>query len=357
MTPPTDPSPDPLLERVSVPPSATLAETVACIDRGAAQLALVVDGAGRLLGAVTDGDVRRAILAGTTLDAPVTEVMNRSPVTAGPETSDRESLETLRRLRIHQLPIVDGEGRLVGLRLIDDLLGSPSLPNRVFVLAGGRGSRLMPLTAEVPKPLLHVGDRPILDHVIAGCRRAGLRRVTLAVNYMADLVREHVGDGARLGVDVDYIVEDEPRGTAGALSLLDESPPHPMVVMNGDILTSVDLGSLLRYHREHGADATMCVRGYEHVVPFGVVTVDDHRLTAIEEKPALRFFVNAGIYVLSPSVLPLVPASGRFDMTDLFQAALGAGLRTCVFPVREQWLDVGRHDDLALARARAARGV
>ncbi len=350
---PLGPTRGPALERITVSPHASLADTVACIDAGAAQVALVVDTDGRLVGTVTDGDVRRGILAGVTLDTPIENVMNRRPVTAPEATPGSDVLATMRRRRIHQIPLVDDAGRLVGLRIIDDLLERTPRHNRVVILAGGRGTRLMPLTNEVPKPLLPVGDRPIVERIIETCRDAGFQRVTLALNYRADLFRDHFGDGSRLGIDVDYLVEDEPRGTAGALSLLDDLPDQPILVMNGDVLTSLSFSHLFDYHTDHGADATMCVREYEHIVPFGVVSVDGHELTGLDEKPSLRFFVNAGIYVIAPSVLKLVPRSGRYDMPELFAKLRADGRPTSAFPIREYWLDVGRHPDLERARADA----
>ncbi len=341
------------VEKVLIGPEATIRDAVARIDAGAVQVAIVVDAGRRLLGLVTDGDVRRGLLAGRGLDEPVTRIMNARPCTLPAGVSRDEVLRVMRARTIHQIPLVDDAGRLAGLRVLDELLGEPARDNRVVLLAGGRGRRLMPLTDTVPKPLLPVGDRPILQRLVESCRDHGFTRIALAVNYRADMVRAHFGDGARFGVSIEYLEEDEPRGTAGCLSLLRERPDAPFFVLNGDLLTTVHLGHLLDFHVQHGAAATMCVREHETVVQYGVVTFDGHRLVRLEEKPRRREFVNAGIYVLDPSVVEMVPARGVYDMTDALGALCEAGREVAVFPIREYWLDIGRHPDLEQARSDA----
>ena len=330
--------------------TATIRDAVARIDAGAMQVAVVVDDARRLLGLVTDGDVRRGLLAGNDLSSPVAAIMNRSPRTLPAGASRDEVLRLMRELRIHQVPLLDGDGRVTAIRTLDELLDEPHRENPVVILAGGRGSRLMPLTESTPKPLLHVGDRPILQRLVESCAEHGFTRITLAVGYRADMIRAHFGDGSAFGAEITYVEEDAPRGTAGCLALLPERPAVPFFVLNGDLLTTVHLGRLLEFHTEHGAAATMCVREYNHVVPYGVVNLDGHRLLGVEEKPVRREFVNAGIYVLEPEVVDLVPRDRAYDMTDAFQALCTAGRDVAVFPIREYWLDIGRHPDLERAR-------
>jgi dTDP-glucose pyrophosphorylase len=341
------------VERVLISPEATIREAIACIDAGAAQVAVVADASRRLLGLVTDGDVRRGLLAGVDLSQPVVAIMNARPVVMHDGTPRDEILRLMRTRSIHQVPIVDDAGRIVRLRTLDELLDTPHRENEVVLLAGGRGTRLMPLTNELPKPLLHVGDRPILQRIVESCREHGFTRIHIAVNYKAELIREHFGDGSEFGVAIDYIEEDEPRGTAGCLALLRDRPTAPFFVMNGDLLTTVHLKRLLDFHQEHGGAATMCVREYTHVVPYGVVQIDGHRLSSLEEKPSRTEFVNAGIYVLEPDVVDFVPADRNYDMTDALQHLGTVGRDVSVFPIREYWLDIGRHPDLEQARVDA----
>lgn len=341
------------LERVVIGPAATIRDAVARIDSGAAQVAVVTDADGRVQGLITDGDVRRGLLAGRDLSEPVTTIMNATPLMLRDDVPRDEILRIMRERTLHQIPIVDAENRLVRLRTLDELLDAPRRENEVVLLAGGRGTRLMPLTDDTPKPLLHVGDRPILQRIVESCREHGFTRIHMAVNYKAEMIRAHFGDGSSLGVEISYLTEDEPRGTAGCLALLQERPTTPFFVMNGDLLTTVHLKRLLDFHHEHGAAATMCIREYTHVVPYGVVELDGHRLRRLEEKPVRRDYVNAGIYVLEPDVIDLVPHSGIYDMTDVLQHLGAAGRDVAVFPIREYWLDIGRHPDLEQARVDA----
>ncbi len=344
------------LERVVIGPSASIRDAVARIDAGAAQVAVIADSDGRVQGLVTDGDVRRGLLAGRDLSEPVTAIMNAAPLLLGEDVPRDEILRLMRERTIHQIPIVDAENRLVRLRTLDELLNAPQRANEVVLLAGGRGTRLMPLTDDTPKPLLHVGDRPILQRILESCREHGFTRIHIAVNYKAEMIRAHFGDGSRFGVEINYLEEDEPRGTAGCLALLRDRPTAPFFVMNGDLLTTVHLKRLLDFHHEHAAAATMCIREYTHVVPYGVVELDGHRLRRLEEKPVRRDYVNAGIYVLEPDVVDLVPNHGVYDMTDALQHLGDAKRDVAVFPIREYWLDIGRHPDLEQARV-DARGL
>jgi dTDP-glucose pyrophosphorylase len=330
---------------VLVKPESNLHDTIRQIDDGTVQIALVVDNGGRLLGTVTDGDVRRALLRGMTLESSVLEVMNKNPTLARSD-SDRESLLALMQSRkLHHVPIVDDAGVVVGLETLGDLLSAPSRDNWVVLMAGGAGTRLRPLTDLCPKPMLQIGERPILQHILESFINHGYRRFFFSVNYLAEVIERHFGDGSRWGVQIEYLREHTPLGTAGALSLLQERPSQPMFIMNGDLLTNVNFNALLDFHESHRAVATMCVRNYEYQIPFGVVAMDGHRLLAIDEKPKQRCFVSAGIYVLAPQVLDLVPAGRYLDMPSLFETLINAGHPTAVFPLREYWFDIGRIED------------
>ena len=315
------------------------------------RIALVSDDSGRLLGVATDGDIRRALLRHEPLDAPISRIMTREPVVAHVD-DDREARRRVMNQRgLDHLPLVDAGGRLIGLETLRDVIAPPRLDNPVVLMAGGLGTRLGPLTARRPKPLLNVGTRPILETILMSIADAGFYRFHIAVNYRAEMIMRHFGDGSRFGVEITYLREKERLGTAGPLSLLPETPELPLLVMNGDILTRVDFASLLRFHRERAADATMCVREYGYEVPFGTVNVVDGYAVHLAEKPVQQFFINAGIYMLEPHLLARVPKGRFFDMPDLLQALIDDGGRLSVFPIHEYWQDIGRPEDFEQAQA------
>jgi len=335
---------------VAVSPETSLRDTIARIDAAGIQAALVVDTDGRLAGVVTDGNIRRAILAGKSLRVPVSEVMNRRPTVVPASTPRDEMLTLMRRTSHHQLPLIDNAGRVVGLATLDELIGAVERPNWVVLMAGGLGTRLQPLTDECPKPLLVVGGKPILENILESFAEQGFKRIFLSVNYKAEMIQKHFGAGDRWGVRVEYLHESTRLGTAGALSLLPEKPSVPIVVMNGDLLTRTNFDHLLQFHITQGAAATMAVREYDFQVPYGVVRLDGTRIEAIEEKPVQRFFVNAGIYALSPDALDHLPAESFFDMPTLFEHVIAAGKITVAYPLREYWADVGRLEEFERAR-------
>ncbi len=330
---------------ISVTPRQSIRETLQVIDEGSLQIALVVDDRDQLQGVVTDGDIRRGLLEDLKLDAPITSVMNEDPLTAHPQDGRQGLVDTMRARRIHQIPVVDHEGYVVGVEILDDLLEPEARPNSVVLMAGGLGTRLRPLTEDCPKPLLEVGNKPILETILEGFIAHGFHRFYLSVNYKAGMIEDYFGDGSDWDVDITYIHEEERLGTAGPLSLLPERPDETIIVMNGDLLTKLNFAYLMDFHREHGAAATMCVREHETQVPYGVIETDDQYMQAIEEKPTERYFVNAGIYMLEPETLDYVPENQFFDMPDLFERILEKGKEATVFPVREYWQDVGRKED------------
>lgn len=332
-------------EHVLVSPQTSLHDALAVIDRTGSQMALVVDSERRLLGTLSDGDVRRALLKGVALADAVTLAMHRSPIFANASEERSSIVADMRRRGLHQMPVVDAQGRVVGLEIFVDFFDVPRRSNWVVVMAGGLGTRLGELTREVPKPMLPVGSRPLLETIVRGIAEHGFERIYLAVNYRADQIEGHFGDGSRLGIDIRYLREDQRLGTAGALSLLPEKPSAPLVVTNADLLTKEDFGLMVERHAESGADATMAVRPYEMQVPFGVVRERDGRIDAIEEKPLHRFVVSAGIYVLSPHTLELVPREQCFDMPALFEALIARGGQARCHHVRSYWLDIGRLTD------------
>jgi dTDP-glucose pyrophosphorylase len=334
-----------------VGPAMPILEAIKAIEAGSRQIALVVDDAKHLLGTVTDGDVRRGILRGIGLDQPVSAVMNSRPLTANLDQGREAVLRMMRDREIHQIPLLDSDGRLVGLETLDELIHSDQVDVWVVLMAGGWGTRLRPLTDHTPKPLLPVGGRPLLETIIENFANQGFQKIFLSVNYKAEMFERHFGDGSRFGVRIEYIHETDRRGTAGALTLLPSRPESPLIVMNADLLTTLDFRQFLEFHRAHCAKATMGVREYSFQVPYGVVKADQARLLSITEKPVQHFFVSAGMYVLEPEAVNVIPRDTFYDMPMLFEALLAEGAEASVFPVREYWLDIGRLDDLERAQS------
>jgi dTDP-glucose pyrophosphorylase/CBS domain-containing protein len=335
------------LDRVCVSPGATIREIIACIDHNRTGIALVVDGKRRLFSTVTDGDIRRAILAGHNLDAPVTDwgvykgARYQQPVTAPVGADHAALLKLMQEQYVRQLPLLDEQGCVVGLALLRDLEEADILPVTAVIMAGGFGTRLRPLTEDAPKPMLPIANRPILEWIIEGLRQAGIRKVIVTTYYKAEIIRNHLEDGRRFGVQIEYIHEDRLSGTAGALGLVQDWS-QCLLVINGDILTRVDFRSMFEYHQEHRADLSMALRQYHFQIPYGVVEVDDHRVAAIREKPTQTFFVNAGIYILSPSVQGYVIKDEFLDMPELIKRLVTDHRVVVGFPVHEYWLDIGQ---------------
>jgi dTDP-glucose pyrophosphorylase len=336
------------ISKYLVDETTSIFETIRAIGDGNLQVALVCRD-GKLLGTATDGDIRRAILASIPLDSPISAVMNRTPTTASLGISNMAALTMMRQRSIHQLPILDPDGKVVDIKLIDDLAIPSQSGHWVVLMAGGLGSRLKPLTDDLPKPLIRIGDKPILETVMTGFIKAGFGKFFISVNYKAEMIREYFGDGSAWGVDISYLEENERLGTAGALSLMPERPTQPFFVMNGDLLTTVNFEQMLKYHLEHQAFSTVCVREHSITVPFGVVEFEDSRLIGIREKPTQKFFVNAGVYLLDPGVLDHLDANEAVDMPSLIERTIAKGKPSVVFPLREYWIDVGQLGDLQRA--------
>ena len=335
------------VQKTLISPEVSIRRAIETIERSDAKAALVVDSTRRLLGTVTDGDVRRGILRGIGIEEPVSKIMNTKPRVAHPNDDAAAMLDLMRQNICRQIPIVDESGRVIALRTLDEALRVPVRPNWVLLMAGGRGQRLRPLTDDCPKPMLPIGGRPILQIIFESLVRQGFHRFFISVNYRRDMVQKHFGDGSRWNVRIDYLEEEEdrPLGTAGPLAHLPDRPQHPMIVMNGDILTKVAFGALLDFHNDHGCMGTMCVRDYVQQIPYGVIEIGEHRLSEIVEKPVNRYLVNAGIYALEPEAIELVPKGQYFDMPSLFDAMRQRGMAASVFPVREYWMDVGHIED------------
>ena len=334
---------------VLIEPTCSIVEAIRVINQGAMQIGMVTGPDGRLLGTITDGDIRRAILDSHSLESPVETIMNRHPTTVGSTISRREIIGLMRRKALRQMPVVDEDGRVVDLKILMRLLDTDQRDNAVLLMAGGLGNRLRPMTEDCPKPLLKVGGRPILETIISNFKSQGFSNFWIATHYKGEMIEAYFGDGSESGVHIEYLREESQLGTAGALTLIPEKPRSPMIVMNGDVLTNIDFTQLLDFHLENRASATMCVRKYDFQVPYGVVGIAGNTITCIEEKPVHSFFVNAGIYVLDPDAVAMVPTGESFDMTQLFDVLIGSGKTTAAFPIHEYWLDVGRPDDFRQA--------
>jgi dTDP-glucose pyrophosphorylase len=340
-----------LLENYFLGPSATIREAVERIDRGASQTALVVDGERRLLGVITDGDVRRAILRDIPLDSPVSEIMSVHPKVLTDGTPDIEILRQLQLHALHQIPVVDSQNRVVALRTIDDFLRAARLPNTIVIMAGGLGTRLRPITNDIPKPMVGIGGRPLLETTIMSLVAQGFYRFRISVNHMGDMIESHFGNGENWSADIQYLREPKPLGTAGSLTLLDQAPEHPIIVMNGDLLTSLNFSKMLSFHRANGMVATMGVREHRVEIPYGVIESDGETLTRIMEKPSNSYLINAGVYVVEPRILDLVDGDRPFHMTDLFEAVLAKREKAGVYKIEEYWRDIGQMTDLKSAQS------
>jgi dTDP-glucose pyrophosphorylase len=337
--------------------NATLREALEALTKSGKQIVLVVGDDARLVGVATDGDLRKAILKGVTLDAPITAAMNPSPVVAAPGMTRAETLAFMHARSIRHLPLVDGAHRVVDLLRLDELLAAPVLPARAVIMAGGEGRRLRPLTDATPKPLLRIGGKPLLELLVERLRESGIEDVLIAVHHKSDLVQQQIGDGARLGVRVDYVAEPTPLGTMGALTLVRERLEAPFFVVNGDILTRCDFRAMWEFHRaQAGAAMTVGTSLYQVDIPYGELSLAGARVTAIEEKPRREIPVNAGIYVLEPSALDVIPTGRYADATDVIRRLLEQGRTVAGYLIREYWLDVGRHPDLEKANRDVAEG-
>lgn len=342
-----------------VPEGATLRDALEAMTRSSGQVALVVDRDARLLGLMTDGDVRKALLRGVALDAKVEEVMNRTPVVAPAGLSRGQALALMRSRSIRHVPVLDERRAVVDLLRLEDLLAPvPPLRNRVVIMAGGEGRRLRPLTESTPKPMLRVGGKPILELLIERLRQSGIVDVLVALRHKSEMIREHLGDGARLGVRIEYVEESEPLGTMGALTLVPDRLDLPFFVVNGDILTKCDFRAMWEFHRSQtGAAMTVGVSLYQVEIPYGEFVLRGERIERVDEKPRKEFPINAGIYVLEPPVVDMIPRGRYFDAPELIRLLLGRGAHVAAYAIREYWLDVGRHPDLEKANRDIAEGL
>jgi dTDP-glucose pyrophosphorylase len=337
-----------------LPEDASIAQAIANLDLVAIRIVLVVNATGALVGTLSDGDIRRGLLKGLDLKSPITSVVNHNPFVVPPDFGRELVMQLMVANKILQIPVVNAQHHVVGLHLWDAVNTVPVRPNLMVIMAGGMGTRLRPHTDHCPKPLLPVAGKPMLAHIIERAKLEGFSHFVLAVHYLGHMIEEHFGNGQSLGVQIDYLREQTPLGTAGALGLLQPRPDEAFVVTNGDVITDIRYGELLDFHLRHNAAATMAVRVHEWQHPFGVVQTDGINIVGFEEKPVARSHINAGVYALSPEALAKLETNERCDMPTLFERLQAVAQRTVAYPMHEPWLDVGRSDDLNLANANKA---
>jgi dTDP-glucose pyrophosphorylase/predicted transcriptional regulator len=338
-------------KNVLVKPSCTLRDVLEIINNEALRVALVVDDNDCLLGVVTDGDVRRALLAGICLEDNIINVMNKKPTVTEVGTCKRKLVEIMEKQQILAIPVVDN-GVVVGLHTLQESLSPNKVENPVFIMAGGFGTRLRPLTNNCPKPLLKVGEKPILEVTLLNFIKSGFINFYISTHYMPEMIRNHFGDGSKWGVSITYVHEENPLGTGGALGLLPaDLPDLPLIMMNGDVLTNVDIQKLLAFHLHEAADATMCVREYEYQVPYGVIQGENGQISSMVEKPVQLYHINAGIYVINPNIIEQVGPDTVIDMPTLLESHIDKQGKVMMFPIHEYWLDIGRMEDYKRAQS------
>lgn len=338
------------MKQYCINPEATILECMDCMDKSGAGIALAVHGDFKLMGTISDGDIRKALLKGCALDTKIAGLINRNCFSVLPTFPRVKVLDIMQARRFEQVPIVDEAGRVIGIHLLHDMLGAVSSPSWAVIMAGGKGMRLRPLTENIPKPMIPVAGRPILERIILHLVSYGINRIFLAVNYLSDMIEDHFQDGSQFGVSIEYLRENEPLGSGGAISLLPEMPKHPLIVMNGDLIEDANFAKMINFHSQNDFYATMGVYPYFHQVPFGCVKMKNNTLTSIVEKPILEETVNAGIYVLSPKAVSHVPQDTAFPITSLFENALGSDDACGTFVLEKEWLDIGSPQQLRQAR-------
>ena len=333
-----------------LPGTALIQDAIRVLNDVSLRIVLVVDAGGRLEGTVSDGDIRRGLLRGHGLKSPLSKVLHRKPLVAHVEHKPEAIVQLMLANEVQQIPVVDRRRRVVGLHVWDRLSQKASRPNMMVIMAGGEGRRLRPFTASLPKPLVAVGGKPILEHILTKAKQEGFQQFSIAVRHLGGMIENYFGNGKRWGVEISYLKESLPLGTAGAIRLLAPQPREPFLVTNGDVLADFQYGELLDFHVRHGADATMAVRAHEWQNPYGVVEIQGLEISGFREKPSVRTLINAGVYVLNPVACRMVPRQSQCDMPELFAKMKSMGRRTLAYPLHEPWLDVGKPEDLASAK-------
>jgi dTDP-glucose pyrophosphorylase/predicted transcriptional regulator len=337
------------IEKIKITNDSTIKQALKIISDGAIQIAIVVDKKGKLLGTLTDGDIRRGFLKGLNINSSIKSIIFKKPIIAKKNDTKEKLIKIALSKKIYQIPVVDNNFKVIGIRVLNELIKAKNKSNKVVIMAGGRGVRLRPLTKNIPKPMLKVGNKPILQILLEKFRESGYENFIICVNYKSKIIMDYFGDGLKFGVKIEYIQEKKRMGTAGALSLLKKKPKEPFFVVNGDLLTNLDFEKMLNFHHEHNSKATMCISEYNIESPYGEVKLEQENIILIDEKPIHKFFVNAGIYILDPKSLKLTPKK-FYDMPSLFKKIIANKLKTISFPLGEYWIDIGSFNDYKKAK-------
>jgi dTDP-glucose pyrophosphorylase/predicted transcriptional regulator len=330
-------------------PIASLREAIENLENSGMKIAVVVDERNEIIGTLTDGDIRRALLNGADLTDGISNHLNAKPITVNEKANQSDVALLFDNHKIQQIPVVNDGLEVLGLYVMQGTIQNSDISNTLLVMAGGKGTRLRPNTANCPKPMLKVDGKPILEHIIDKSRSQGIVNYIFSINYLGHMIESYFGDGSKFGIKIDYLVEESPLGTAGSLSLLPKPPTQNLIVINGDVISDINFRSLLEFHDFHKADATMAVKNFEVQNPFGVVMTSGYEISSYVEKPVVSYKINAGVYVLSPIVFPILNKNEYLDMPTFFEGIRDQKLKTVAFPVHESWIDVGRHEDLIAA--------
>ena len=342
--------PEEMWRQTILPINSSIGQAISNLNQSKIKVILVVNQAGMFEGTISDGDIRRGLLAGLNLNSPIVSIVHKNSLTVSSNISREQIINLMLVNKVQQIPVIDEHNSIIGLYLLDEIIIPLARQNLMVIMAGGRGTRLYPYTEHCPKPLLKVANKPILEHIIDRAKSEGFSRFVIAIHYLGHMIEAYFGNGKDIGVEIDYVHEDSPLGTAGALSLLKLLPDIPFVVTNGDVITDIRYGELLDFHIQHKANATMAVRTHEWENPFGVVQTKGLEIIGFEEKPIVRSHINAGVYVLDSSVLKNLKTNAYCDMPKLFERLQANGKKIIAYSMYEPWLDVGRPEDLAIAR-------
>ncbi len=336
-------------QKAVLPLNSKIREAIQVLDDVSLKIVLITDSTGALIGTISDGDIRRGLLKGLDLESPIQTIVHNDALVVPPNLNREVVVQLMTANKIQQVPIVDEKMHVIGLHLWDQMNALSTRSNVMVIMAGGKGSRLHPQTENCPKPLLPIAGKPILEHIIERAKAEGFSHFILAIYHLGHMIEEYFGNGDELGVKIEYLREESPLGTAGALGLLNPPPEAAFVVTNGDVITDIRYGELLDFHIQHGATATMAVRVHEWQNPFGVVETQGIKIIGYEEKPVSRSHINAGVYVIEPSAIQHLVKSVPCDMPTLFELLQKEEDKVVAYPIHERWLDVGRPDELLKA--------
>lgn len=338
------------LKEITILPNTSIQEAIKLIDKGEMQIALVSDKSNHLLGTITDGDIRRSLIHGATLEESIDNVMNKNPIIAKKNSTKQELVSIMQSNKIHQIPIVDDDNSILDLLILDELIMSKLRQNTIVIMCGGKGKRLGKYTENCPKPMLDIRGKPMLEHIIERAKENGFKNFILAINHLGNMIEDYFKNGSDWKISIEYLRETEPLGTAGALSLIKDIPSEPIVVVNGDVMSNINFGEMIDYHEERQAFATMAVRQHEVQNPFGEVKTMEGKIVGFEEKPIYASYINAGIYIIEPTSLKLLKKNKLCDMPNFFMQIKNNSENVIVYPMNESWLDLGSPNDLLWAR-------